>query len=694
MKSLKILQILPALGQGGVEQGTIDLSKYFAFIGVTSFVASNEGFRLGELKETGAVHICMPLNSKNPFIQFINYIKLRKLIRQHEINLVHVRSRAPAWSAYFAAKHEKIRTVSTFHGTYNFSNSFKKFYNSIMMRTDRVIAGSKFIRQHILSNYGSYVYNTDRVKLIYRGIDETYYHPTQVDPNLMKKIKTEWGVEVGRFTILFPGRLTRWKGQTVFLQALSKLKEVEVKFQAIILGSAQGRLDYLEELEKSVDKYGLRKNVKFIEHCSHMREAYALSDVIVHASTDPEAFGRTIAEAQAMGKPVVCSDRGAPQEVILPGITGMLHMAGNAQDLADKILYILSLDEKARQTLAFQARGRVLENFTSRHMCEQTVQVYKDLLNPPLLSQKNKILIIKHGALGDMFIAMGAFKAIRDHHPQAHIVLMTTSPFAILAEDTPYFDEIWLDERSSVYNIFALLSLRKKILDMHFDRVYDLQNSPRTSLYFRLLGKKNQPQWCGIAPGCSMRQTRADREVIHAYPRFEDQLGLAGITSVPRPDLSWAKANVSRFNLPEKYALLVPGSSPARPMKRWPAAKYAELAEFLLEKRITPLIIGGLDETEIVTKIKALSSHTRDLSGQTSLYDIIELARGAQVTVGNDTGPLHIAALTGCPTVVAWSSHSDPNVYAPQGDHVQVVYESDLENLSLEPVCQAVVKVI
>lgn len=160
------------------------------------------------------------------------------------------------------------------------------------------------------------------------------------------------------------------------------------------------------------------------------------------------------------------------------------------------------------------------------------------------------------------------------------------------------------------------------------------------------------------------------------------------------PDLSWAKADISRFHLPEKYALLVPGSSLARPMKRWPAVKYAELAELLLKKGIIPLIIGGRDEVEIIAEIKALSPCTRDLSGQTSLYDIIELARGAQITIGNDTGPLHIAALTGCPTVAVWSSHSDPTVYAPQGEHVQVVYEADLKNLSLEPVCQAVVKVL
>lgn len=305
---------------------------------------------------------------------------------------------------------------------------------------------------------------------------------------------------------------------------------------------------------------------------------------------------------------------------------------------------------------------------------------------------RQKILIIKHGALGDFFIAMGAFRAIRDHHREAHITMMTTEPYKQLAHDTGFFDAILVDSRPSVWKVGQLLQLRKTLLEGAFDRVYDLQNSPRTSWYFRLLGPDPRPQWNGIAPGCSHRQTLKNRRKIHAFPRFKDQLGLAGIDYVPWPDLSWVTVSIEDLQVPKDFVLLIPGSSPTRLLKRWPGTSYGQLARLIADRGVTPVLIGGKDDQDSIQEIKTVCPSVLDLSGQTSLYQIIELGRRAKAVVGNDTGPLHMVSLAKCPTVVLWSRASDPAVFSPQGDHVRVILENNLEKLSIDRVYDALLE--
>lgn len=296
------------------------------------------------------------------------------------------------------------------------------------------------------------------------------------------------------------------------------------------------------------------------------------------------------------------------------------------------------------------------------------------------------ILVIKHGALGDVILAQGPFQAIRAHHGDARIVLLTTRPFATFLEKSGLFDEIWIDERPKIWQLSKLIPLIRKLRRGKFDRVYDLQTSTRTNSYFSFFPKRRKPEWCGVAKGCSHPHDSPLRTKIHTIERHIDQLKVAGIDTVPPVDFSWAMTDISRFSLPAKYALLVPGGSAHRPEKRWPAIRFAEIATYLHEQGITPALIGGKAEAEAIATIKDACPTALDLSSKTDFGDIASLGAGAVLAVGNDTGPLHLISAVGCKTVVLFSRASDPNMSRPRGRDVRVLREDDLADLSLEKV--------
>lgn len=301
------------------------------------------------------------------------------------------------------------------------------------------------------------------------------------------------------------------------------------------------------------------------------------------------------------------------------------------------------------------------------------------------MNQINKVLVIKHGALGDMINAMGAFSSIRSYHSQAHITLITSKPYEAMAKKTGFFDSILLDSRDRFYlDFFKVRSTLKSV-----DRVYDLQNSPRTSLYYLMLRPGKVPEWCGIAPLCDFQQNRPDRENMHAYDRFADQLGLAGVdlkgAKTLYPDMSWIKKEVS-FELPPKSILLVPGSSRTGQYKRWSADNYGMLARLILKQGYTPVLIAGPDDLDAAETIKFLCPDIVDLTLKLDFLEIAALAHQSIAVVGNDTGPLHVLAAMKLPTLVLWSNASPPDVYAPKGTHVHVVYQENLKDLDLETV--------
>jgi len=291
-----------------------------------------------------------------------------------------------------------------------------------------------------------------------------------------------------------------------------------------------------------------------------------------------------------------------------------------------------------------------------------------------------KILVIKHGALGDIVLATGAFAAIRQKHASDHITVLTTNAYASVLKSSPYFDEVWIDTRPKLYKFRAFFSLLDKINKGNFTRIYDLQTSERTSWYFRLLSPK--PEWVGIAKGASHRHNTPERKSLHTLDRQRQQLRLAGIETLPLPDISWLTAVISHFHLPEKFALVVAGGSEHRPGKRWPAHYYGELCNWLVMQGITPLLIGTRAEAPVISTIENICPESINLLGKTNFFEIAELARHAMFAIGNDTGPIHIIAATGCKSLVLFSGFSNPELCSPRGTHVTVLQEKNLADLN------------
>ncbi len=299
------------------------------------------------------------------------------------------------------------------------------------------------------------------------------------------------------------------------------------------------------------------------------------------------------------------------------------------------------------------------------------------------------ILVIKLGAFGDIVLALGPFAAIRQHHPDAKITLLTTAAFEAFLEPSNYFDAIWIDTRPALWQVPKWLELKSRLRQGGFSRVYDMQTSDRSSWYFRLFGSRYSPEWSGIARGCSHPHANPDRDFMHSIERQDEQLAMAGISSVPPADLSWVTADTKRFDLADRFVLLIPGGAPHRLAKRWPVKRYAALAHGLADQGIQPVILGSASEAPLAQDIVSTCSLARDLCGQTALADIAVLARDAVGAVGNDTGPIHMIAAANCPTVVLFSAASDPALTEPRGAEVEVFRRDNLAELSVEAVAAA-----
>jgi ADP-heptose:LPS heptosyltransferase len=304
---------------------------------------------------------------------------------------------------------------------------------------------------------------------------------------------------------------------------------------------------------------------------------------------------------------------------------------------------------------------------------------------------RERILVIKLGALGDFVLALGPFAAIRRAHGHAHITLLTIPALAGFARDCGYFDQLWTDTRPSFTQPRAWLALRRKLRGGEFRRVYDLQTSDRSGWYYHLLGPGRRPEWSGIARGCSHPHDNPERDFMHTVERQAEQLACAGIADVAPADLSWADADISRFGLAERFALLVPGAAPRRPRKRWPVENYAALAAGFADDHVQPVLLGTGAEELIAAEIVRRQPMVKSLVGETTLGDIATLARRAAGAVGNDTGPMHIVAAAGCPAVVLFSAESDPALARPRGPAVTVLQSSDLADLPLDEVAAALI---
>ena len=380
---IKVLQVIPKLGFGGAETGCYDLAHYLFEQDCKSYIVTSGGELLKYVDKKKVKIIKLPVHSKNPVLILLNSIILTFIILFLNINIVHVRSRAPAWSCLIATKITFRKLVTTFHGTYNFGSNIKKFYNSVMVNSDLLIAGSNFIFSHINDNYLEYLNSKKKFLVIFRGINTEYFDPDNLKKNSVSKLRTLWQIEENSKVILLPGRLTSWKGQELFIEAISKFKKLnsELNFTAVILGNDQGRTVYKKKLERLVEQYNLTNDFRFIEKCEYMPAAYMLADIVISSSIEPEAFGRVSVEAQSMKKPIIASNIGGSNETIIDNKTGILFESGNTDSLSKKINEVINLDTLTLELMGKEGRKNVINRFNIEKMCLNTYSEYKKLFN-------------------------------------------------------------------------------------------------------------------------------------------------------------------------------------------------------------------------------------------------------------------------------------------------------------------------
>ena len=379
---LNVLQVIPKLGYGGAETGCYDIAHFLPENDCGSFVATSGGELLKFVKKDKVKIFRLPVHSKNPLIIIFNTLALITYVIFFKIDIIHARSRAPAWSCYFASLLTRRVFVTTFHGTYNFKSKFKKFYNSVMLKAKLTIAGSNFIFTHINENYNEYLSKEKKLRVIFRGINVDYYNPKNISILKQEKLKQEWKLSSNKFTIILPGRLTYWKGQEKFIEALNILIEDYnfTNFQAIILGSDQGRKVYTKKLINLVERYNLNKKIKFISHCKEMPLAYSLADVIVSASIEPEAFGRISVEAQSMGKPIIASNIGGSKETIVNKKTGFLYKYDDPRELAKSLNTVIQLSPEELKSIGNEGRKNITKKFDVETMCQSNLKEYRRLI--------------------------------------------------------------------------------------------------------------------------------------------------------------------------------------------------------------------------------------------------------------------------------------------------------------------------
>jgi len=380
---INVLQVIPKLGYGGAETGCYDIAHYLSENNCKSYIVTSGGDLIKFIDKKKVKLIRLPVHSKNPLLIFLNALILVGIILIFKISIVHARSRAPAWSCLLATKLTGRKFVTTFHGTYNFGGKLKKFYNSIMVRSDLIIAGSNFIFSHIKNNYSEFLKPNKKFLVIFRGINVDYFDQSTKFESDEKKLLQNWEINKEKKIILMPGRLTSWKGQKLFIEAINLVK-IELGYEAfhvVILGSDQGRDLYKKELIRLIEQYRLTNQIKFIEHCKDMALAYKVSDIIISASIEPEAFGRVAVEAQSMEKLIIASNIGGSNETIIDEKTGFLFESGDAHSLSKKIIKAITMDETSLNLIGKEGRKNIIKKFNVEKMCFSTYSEYKRLLN-------------------------------------------------------------------------------------------------------------------------------------------------------------------------------------------------------------------------------------------------------------------------------------------------------------------------
>jgi len=373
---MTIIQVLPSLLSGGVETGTIDIAKALVDQGHRALVVSSGGPMVQQLESVGAQHIQLPVHSKNPYLIWKNALRLKEIVRDNKVDLIHARSRAPAWSCYWATKGTDIPFMTTFHGTYGHHSKLKRWYNAVMLRSDQTIAVSNFIAKHIQTIYPN---RQQAIQVIHRGIDTDKFNPQSVSSDEMNGLKQLWGIDEDKLLLMLPGRITRWKGHSVLIEALSKIDSSQLI--CLMVGDDQGKTQYRQELDKLIKQHHFEKQIKFVGACQNMPTAYTLADIVISASTDPEAFGRVACEAQAMNCLVIATAHGGSQETIADCQRDLLCLPSDANSLAKSLAKAIKQIQENNEAVFSKSRAHIAQHFSLKKMCQDTLTLYAKQLD-------------------------------------------------------------------------------------------------------------------------------------------------------------------------------------------------------------------------------------------------------------------------------------------------------------------------
>ena len=655
---MNILQVLPELGSGGVETGTIDLAKELILQGHKAVVISNGGKLLDELAACGAKHYALPVHEKNPFTIISMIGSIKDIIKKEDIDIVHARSRVPALSAFFAARSAGVPFITTCHGHYS-----KHFFSRVMGWSRFVIVASNVVARHMIKGFGV---PRERIRLIPRGVDLEKFTYIKPDVSMSKK----------EYTIGVVGRITPIKGHIYFIRAISKVVRLMPNIKILIIGDAPAsKPKYRQELEVLIRRLSLTKYISFLGVCHNVPEKMKDLDLLVMPSIGEETFGRVIIEAQASGVPVIASRIGGIVDLIKDGENGILIAPRDWSGLSEAIIRVLR-DNGLRQRLSLRARSSVEKNFTLANMYKKTVKVYNEALD------SYRILIIKWSALGDIVLSLPALKAIKDKFPRAHISLLTSREGLELVKRYPYIKEFFIFRRASgIEGIATLLDVSSELRRSSFDLICDLQNNKKShiisflSFTQRRLGYKSGNLDFLLTEGVD--GARMNMPPIEHQFRLLKQLGIDSPPELPslmisEQELKYADKLISESWIGRSEALIGISLSASQKWetKRWPAERLAKLCDLLAQSKIRIIITGAKEDSLYAKRVLMLTrSKPFDITGRTSVMQLAAVIKKCQVFITSDSAPMHIATLCGVPFVALFGPTSPKRHLQPNGKY-------------------------
>jgi len=658
---MNILQILPELNVGGVETGTVDLAKYLVAQGHKSVVVSNGGSLVAQLQSDGSKHYILPVHKKNLFTMYRCIGKLVDIIQKEKIDVVHARSRVPAWIGFFACRKTEAHFLTTCHGYYS-----SHFFSKVMGWGTMIIAISEVIGRHMVQDFAT---PAENIRVIPRSVDVEKFNLPRA-PKADKKT----------FNVVMIGRITPLKGHPYFLKAMARVLHQLPSVKVQIIGDAPVKKQlYKDELILLAKRLGISDKVEFMGNRRDIPELLSKADCLVLSTITHEAFGRVIIEAQAAGVPVVATRVGGVVEVIEHEKTGLLVLPKDIEAMSDAVLRILK-DPDLSAGFVIEAKKKIQEHYTLSHMAEATIAVYKEL------TRATKILIIKMTAVGDVVLSTAAFKAIRYKFPNAQIYCLTSSQASAIVENCPYIDEVIVFD-AEVKDFKNLMAMSQELRRYHFDKVVDLQNNRASHLLSFLTMPKESYGYNNGKFGFLL--SKKIKNNVRNIPPVEHQfriLKMLGIDHGPdvrlelnpsAKDAAYVQELLDSEWLSDGqiFVGLNVSASAKWPTKNWPLEYMVKLCDILGQKNIRVILTGENKDKMLVRKIISKArAKPASFVGKTTILQLAGLIKRCQVYISPDSAPLHIAAGVGVP-IIAFFGPTDARRHMPPAENQVILHK-------------------